>query len=88
MRGFPTRTRRFSTPPRTACTGQSIDGEVVARAEPAVADAEPGFRGTRSSPERKALTIHPRRCRSDTIMAESYRNSPKLLELCGKSFIL
>ena len=41
------------------------------------------FSRTRSSRERKALTIHPRRCRSDTIMAESYRNSPKLLELCA-----
>src|SRR5467141_1595862 len=31
--------------PRTVCTGQSIDGEVVARAEPAIADGEPGFQG-------------------------------------------
>src|SRR6266849_2374759 len=31
--------------PRTVCARQSIDGEVVARAEPAIADGEPGFRG-------------------------------------------
>jgi len=53
---------------RTACAGQSVDGEVVARAEPAIADGEPGFQG-RVLRELKALTIHPRRCRSDTIMA-------------------
>jgi polyisoprenoid-binding protein YceI len=40
-----TRTSTFSTQPRTVCAGQSIDGEVVARAEPAIADGEPGFRG-------------------------------------------
>ena len=31
--------------PRTACAGQLIDGEVVARAETAIADGEPGFQG-------------------------------------------
>src|SRR4029077_20978442 len=40
-----TRTRTFATQPRTACAGQSIDGEVVARAETAIADGEPGSRG-------------------------------------------
>src|SRR5664279_3917391 len=45
MRGFLPRTRRFATQPRTACAGRSIDGEVVARVKPAIADAEPGFRG-------------------------------------------
>jgi hypothetical protein len=30
---------------QNSCAGQSIDGEVVARAEPAIADGEPGFRG-------------------------------------------
>src|SRR6266478_4661607 len=30
---------------RTACAGQAIDGEVAWRAELAVADGEPGFRG-------------------------------------------
>ena len=35
---------RFSTQPKTACADQSIDGEAVAYAEPAVADGEPGFR--------------------------------------------
>jgi len=36
---------------RTACAGQLIDGEVVARAEPAIADGEPDFlgRGPRES---------------------------------------
>ena len=38
-------TGAFSTQPRTACAGQSIDGEVVARAEPAIGDGEPGSRG-------------------------------------------
>src|ERR1700730_14635629 len=31
--------------PRTACAGQSIDGEAFSRAELAIADGEPGFRG-------------------------------------------
>jgi len=35
----------FSTQPKTPCAGQSIDGEVVARAEPAIVDEELGFRG-------------------------------------------
>ena len=30
---------------RHTAAAQSIDGEVVARAEPAIADGEPGFRG-------------------------------------------
>jgi hypothetical protein len=38
MRGFLHPARTFSTQPRAACTGQLIDGEVVARAEPAIAD--------------------------------------------------
>src|SRR5260370_28648612 len=33
------------------------------------------FSKTRSSRERKALTIQPRRCRSDTFMQESYRKT-------------
>jgi hypothetical protein len=45
MRGLPTRTRTFSTQPRTARAGQLIDGEVVACAEQAIADVEPGSRG-------------------------------------------
>ena len=49
MSGWSTRTRTFATQPRTACAGQLIDGEVVARAEPAIADGEPGSRG-RSPP--------------------------------------
>src|SRR6516162_8411802 len=46
-RGFlsSTRTRTFSRQPRTVCAGQSIDGEVVARAEPAIVDGEPGSQG-------------------------------------------
>jgi len=44
-RAWSTRTRTFSTQPRTACAGQLIDGEVVARAEPAIADGERGSRG-------------------------------------------
>jgi hypothetical protein len=34
----------FSTKPKTACAGQSIDGEVVARAEPAADDGEPDLK--------------------------------------------
>ena len=34
--------------PRTACAGQLIDGEAVARAEPAIADGEPDFRAERA----------------------------------------
>ena len=37
--------QNFATQPRTACAGQLIGGEVVARAEPAIADEEPGSRG-------------------------------------------
>ncbi|MHB8503912.1 MAG: RHS repeat-associated core domain-containing protein [Candidatus Acidiferrales bacterium] len=40
-----TRTSTFSRQPRTVCARQSIDGEAVARAEPAMADGELGFRG-------------------------------------------
>ena len=57
----------FSTRPRTACPGQPIDGAVVWREAPVIADGEPGFRGRRLSRELKALTIQPRRWRSDTI---------------------
>jgi hypothetical protein len=46
VRGMMTNT--FSTRPRTACAGQLID--VVARAEPAIAEGEPGSRG-RGPPE-------------------------------------
>src|SRR5205807_2863896 len=44
-RGFLHPDSKFSTPPRTACAGQSIDGEAVAPAEPAIADGETGFQG-------------------------------------------
>jgi CubicO group peptidase (beta-lactamase class C family) len=48
---------------KTACAGQLIDGEVVARAEPAIADGEPGSRGRGP----------PRKCRSDTkLFANSF----------------
>src|ERR1700737_1859091 len=53
----------FSTRPRTACAGQSIDGEVVWREEPVIADGERGFSRTRLSRELKALAIQPSRCR-------------------------
>jgi hypothetical protein len=48
------RPETFVTQPRTACAGQSIDGEVVARAEPAIVDGEPDFlgRGPRGSAKR------------------------------------
>ena len=49
--------------------GQLIDGEDVARGEPAIADEEPGSRGRGPPREWKALTNRPRKCRSDTIMA-------------------
>ena len=41
---------------RTACAGQLIDGEVVARAEPAIADGEPGSRGRGPPGNGKRLT--------------------------------
>src|ERR1700730_4121373 len=40
-----TQTSTFLTQPRTVCAGQLIDGKVLARAEPAIADEERGFRG-------------------------------------------
>jgi hypothetical protein len=40
-----TPTRLSSMRPRTACAGRSIDGEAFSRAELAIADGEPGFRG-------------------------------------------
>jgi hypothetical protein len=45
MSGLVHPAKTFSTQLRTACAGQLIDGEVVARAEPAIADGEPGSRG-------------------------------------------
>jgi hypothetical protein len=45
MSGLVHRASTFATQPRTACAGQLIDGEVVARAEPAIADGELGSRG-------------------------------------------
>jgi len=47
----------------------TIDGEVVARAEPAIADGEAGFSRTRSFRERMALAIQSRRSRSDAVIA-------------------
>jgi hypothetical protein len=66
-------TRSFSTQPRTTCAGQSIDGEVVAK--------------TRSSRERQALTIQPRKCRSDAIISKNLSGKVQS-KLCAKSFIL
>src|SRR6516162_8723798 len=65
-RGFlsSTRTRTFSRQPRTACAGPSIDGEVVARAEPAIVDGELGSQG------RGPNVGATRSCQ------ESYRNVP------------
>src|SRR6516165_7165394 len=44
-RGFLHPDQSVSTPPRTACAGQSIECEAVARATRAVAGGEPSFRG-------------------------------------------
>jgi hypothetical protein len=78
--------RRFATQPRTACARQSIDGEVVARAPPAMADAEPGFRGG-GPPE---TCKHRPSTRGDAGAREtwqaSYRNSPN--RAFAKSYIL
>ena len=76
----------FSTQPRAACAGQSIDGEVVARAEPAIADGEAGFSRTRSFRERMALTIQSRRSRSDAIIARILTEQAD--QIRAKSFIL
>ena len=45
------------------------------------------FSRTRSSRERKELAIHPRRCRSDTIMARILSELSEI-QFCAKSFIL
>jgi hypothetical protein len=66
-----TRTRTLSMQPRTACAWQSIDREVVAWAEPAIADEEPGFRGRGPPGKLKALTIQPKNCRNDRLLQES-----------------
>src|SRR5208283_6095201 len=58
MRGFLHPDQTFSTQPRTACAGQSIDGEVVARAEPAIADGEPGSRRRGPPGNGKRLTTN------------------------------
>jgi hypothetical protein len=73
--------------PKTACAGQSIDGEVVWRAGLAVADGEPSFRGRDPFRERKALTTHPRRYRSNTIMARVLSERIRI-QLLAKSLIL
>src|SRR4029077_1320287 len=52
------RTRTFATQPRTACAGQLIDGEDVARAEPAIADGEPSSRGRGPPGNGKRLTTN------------------------------
>ena len=51
MRGLVHPNQNVLTHPKTACAGQSIDGEAVARAEPAIAEGEPDFqeRGPRGS---------------------------------------
>jgi hypothetical protein len=82
-----TRTGMFSTQPRAACAGQSIDGEVVWRAGLAVADGEPSFRGRDPFRERKALTTHPRRYRSNTTMARVLSERIRI-QLLAKSLIL
>jgi len=57
--------------PRTACAGAvQSTARVVACAEPAIADGQPGFFEDEVLPGNgKALTNQPRKCRSDTIMA-------------------
>ena len=89
MRGFlasSTRTRTFSTQPRTACGGQSIVGEDVARAEPTIADGEPGFRGR--DPPGNGKRSHPaeevseRRDHSQNLIGQVR------FQLFAKSFIL
>ena len=69
MRGLVHPGQNVLTQPGTACAGQLIDGEVVARAEPALADGEPGSRGRGPPGNGKTLTNQPRKCRNDTIMA-------------------
>src|ERR1700730_18227618 len=72
--------------PKTACAGQSIDGEVVWRAGLAVADGEASFRGRDPSGNGK-LTTHPRRYRSNTIMARILSEQIRI-QLLAKSLIL
>jgi len=43
---------------QNSCAGQLIDGEVVARAEPAIADGEPGSRGPRPRPKCGSEHVH------------------------------
>ena len=71
-----TRTRTFSTQPRTACAQQSIDGEVVGRAEPAIADGEPGSRGRGPRGNGKRLTTSRGNVGATRSWPESYRKSP------------
>jgi hypothetical protein len=66
----PPPTRTFSRRSKTACGELSIDGEAVWRAERPVADGERDFKDEFSL-EPKALTTHPRRCRSHVTISKS-----------------
>lgn len=60
-RGFLPDRIALNASPNNLC--RAVDGEIVAHAKPAIVDGEPGFSKTRSSRERKVLTIHSGRCR-------------------------
>jgi hypothetical protein len=76
LAAWSTRTRTFATQPRTACAGQLIDGEVVARAEPAIADGEPGSRGRGPPGNGKRLTTSRGNVGAIRSWPELYRKSP------------
>src|SRR5882762_7289184 len=80
-----TRTRTFSTQPRTVCARQSIDGEVVARAAPAIADGEPGFRGR--GPPATERTDQPAEEMSERHDHGKHFSGKDRIKPCAKSFI-
>jgi hypothetical protein len=70
---------------RTVCAGQSIDGEVVARAEPAIADGEPGFWDeVRSATERTDQPAEEMPERHDH--GKNFSGKDRI-KLCAKSLI-